>query len=739
MQRHTGRRSCVARNLYLSSNHLEPTMIFSRLLTRAIGMLALLAIAGVAAAQEPARRAEPQPLGDYVKEFGTMWTFDAPPIDYWKRTYAFTADSAWLERVRLSAVRIPGCSASLVSANGLVMTNHHCARACTAGASTPDSNYIETGFAAATAADEKKCSGMWADQLQTIQDVTDRVQKAATGRTTATQVARRDSAIAAIEQECTAPGFNCQVVSFYNGGRYSLYRYKRWTDVRLVMAPEGDIAFYGGDPDNFTYPRYDLDLTLLRIYENDQPLKPQHHLRWSAAGANDGELVFVVGNPGSTGRLLTMAQMEYLRDVQYPAQLAGYERQLAVYRELASRSPEYQRQLQNPIFSLENSFKAVTGYRSGLVDSAIMARKADFERDIRRRIQADPQLRSRYGTVFNNIANAQQELARIAVPLRWNSFGGGSTLLSQAGALVRIPRESGLPDSLRLPAYRGPALDRLRQQVQADTPIDTLAERMLLAGIFRAWKAELPANDPLLRAALAHGNGDPDAAAAHLVRTTTLTDVNARRALLEGGAPAVAASKDPLIVLARAIDPVNHRLSHRAMALETTISANIEKLGQALFAAYGTNLPPDATFTLRISDGVVKGFPYNGTLAPYKTTFYGLYERAAAFDDKPPFKLPKRWVDRKDRLDLAVPYNFVSTNDIIGGNSGSPVINRNGEVVGLIFDGNIESLPNRFIFTDDVARSVSVHSAGIIEALRKMYDGERIADELQGKGVASAP
>ena len=705
-------------------------MIPSRILARTVGALALLVAGSTASAQQRAPSSAPAQPAAYVKEFGTMWTFDAPPLAYWQRTYGFTADSAWLERVRMSAIRIPGCSASLVSDNGLVLTNHHCARACIASTSTPDSNYIETGFAAATASDEKKCTGMWADRLETIQDVTQRVQSATTGRTPAEQVARRDSAIARIQQECTAPGFNCQVVSFYYGGRYSLYRFRRWEDIRLVMAPEGQVAFFGGDPDNFTYPRYALDFTFFRIYENDQPLHPQHFLRWSEAGARDGDLVFVVGNPGSTGRLLTMAQLEYLRDVQYPAQLAGYERQLRIYREVASRSPEDARRLQNIIFSLENSLKAVTGYRSGLLDSSIMRTKRDFERDLRRRIQNDPRLRAQYGDVLDNIATAQQQLVRVAPQLRWHSFGGGSTLLNFAGAIVRIPRESQLPDSARLPQYRGPALDRLRQQVLTNVPIDTGTERALLTATFRAWQADLPANDSLLRVVLAYGDGNVDSAAARMVRNTTLSSAEARRALLEGGTPAITASKDPLIVLARRIDPVNRQLMRRATTAETTISANTERLGQALFAIYGTNLPPDATFTLRISDGVVRGYPYNGTIAPYKTTFYGLYERWASFDGRSPFDLPQRWRDRRDRLDMAVPYNFVSTNDIIGGNSGSPVISRNAEVVGLIFDGNIESLPNRFIFTDAVARSVSVHSAGIIESLRKMYDAGRIADEL---------
>lgn len=670
----------------------------------------------------------------FVKEFGTMWTFDAPPLEYWRATYNFTPDQAWLDNVRLSAVRIPGCSASLVSASGLVMTNHHCARACIASSSPADTNYNDVGFAARSPAEEKKCAGMFADQLQSIQDVTDRIRAAVTASAPARQVEQRTAEIARIEQECAQQtSLLCQVVTFYHGGMYSLYRYKRHSDVRFVMAPEGHIAFYGGDPDNFTYPRYDLDVTLLRIYDNDQPLRPANYLKWSAVGATEGELVFVIGNPGSTGRMLTLAQMEYLRDVQYPSQLAQYARLLQTYRALAARSAQAARQFENTIFSLENSTKAVTGYRRGLLDSAIMARKRTFENDFRARVSANPRLRAQYGTAWTEIERAQRELAGMAKNLQWQSFGGGSALLNLAGGIVRVPIMAALADSLRLAQYRGPGLDRIRQLVLATTPIDTAFERMALAATLAAWKEALPSNDAVLKAALGLGNGDPEAAAARIIMQTTLTDPSARRVLLEGGPAAVSRSTDPLIVIARQLEPVNRRLGLRALQLEAVISANAEKLGRAIFDVYGRSLPPDATFTLRISDGVVRGFPYNGTIAPYKTTFYGLYERAAAFDGRPPFHLPHRWAERRERLDLATPYNFVSTNDIIGGNSGSPVINRNGEVVGLIFDSNIDALPNRFIFTDEVARAVSVHARGIVEALRKMYDASWIADELEGR------
>ena len=669
----------------------------------------------------------------WVKEFGTMWTFDAPPLAYWKARYGFTPDQAWLDHVRLSSIRIPGCSASFVSAAGLVMTNHHCGRDCTAGASPRDSNYVETGFAAASPADEKKCANMFADQLQSITNVTDRVRKAVTATTAAKQVEQRNAEIDRIQKECAQPPTDvCEVVTFYQGGMYSLYKYHHWTDIRLVMAPEEGIAFYGGDPDNFTYPRYDLDLTLLRVYENGQPLSPRDYLKWSTNGATENDLVFVTGNPGSTGRLLTVAQMEYLRDVDYPARLAGYDRLLRIWHALAAASPDAARMYQNNIFSYENSKKAVTGYRAGLLDSAIMSRKRAFERDFRRRVEADPTLRAKYGTAWDEIARAEKEEASFAKNLQWQSFGGGSNLLNIAGGIVRLPSQAALPDSARLTQYRGQGLDRIRQQITS-VMVDTAFERRALAATFAAWKEALPATDPALVMALKAGGGDPDRAAAALVAKTTLVDPTARRALVEGGASAVAKSTDPLIALARTIEPVNRHLAERAAKLDAVISSNAEKIGQAIFAAYGTSLPPDATFTLRISDGLVEGYPMNGTVAPYKTTMFGLYDRANDFDNKPPFQLPDRWTKGRDRLDLSTPMDFVSTNDIIGGNSGSPVITRHAEVVGLIFAGNIESLPTRFIFTDEVARSVSVSSRAIVEALRKLYGGDRIADELTGR------
>ena len=710
-------------------------MLTSRTVLRALALASALVVSGEALAQSTTARqasATQLPPATYRPEFGTMWTFDAPPLDYWRRTYNFAPDQKWLDHVRLASVRLPNCSASFVSSRGLVMTNHHCGRDCTASSSPPDSNYIQTGFAAGTLADEKKCAGLYVDQLQSIQDVTTRVRGAITATTPAEQASQRTAIITQLQNECNQQTqLTCQVVTLYQGGMYSLYRYRRFNDIRLVMAPEGDIAFFGGDPDNFTYPRYDLDLTLLRVYENNQPYAPADYLKWSPAGAVENELVFVVGNPGSTGRLNTISQMEFLRDVGYPATLASYKRALAIYAELARTDTSAARRYQNDVFGVANSQKAVTGYRAGLLDTLSMAKKRAFERELRARIAADPKLQAQYGGAFDAITAAQRELATFSPQLRYQSFGGGSRLLAIAGQLVRIASESGKPDAARLAQYRGVAINNMTAQLSQPIPIDTAFERLAIAAQLRAAQGELAANDPFLRLALA--GRTPEAAAAALVRGTRVGDPAFRTSLLQGGAAAVAASTDPMIALARDIDPLNRSVTARANTLNAIIATNSEKIGQALFAAYGTALPPDATFTLRISDGVVKSFPSNGTIAPYKTTFYGLYERSAAFDDKEPFKLPKRWVDRKGNLDLSTPYNFVTTNDIIGGNSGSPVINRNAEVVGLVFDSNIEGVSNRFIFSTDIARTVSVHSRGITEALRKIYDGSRIADELQAR------
>jgi hypothetical protein len=673
----------------------------------------------------------------YRPEFGTMWTFDAPPVEYWTKTYGWTPDQAWLDNVRLSTLRIPGCSASFVSARGMVLTNHHCMRECIEEVSPKDTNYITEGFAAPSMADERKCEGMWADRLESIQDVTQRVSAAITSSSPDAAAEQRRTVIDQITKECSEQTkLTCQVVSLYQGGIYSLYRYRRFNDLRLAFAPEEDIAAFGGDPDNFVYPRWNLDASLLRIYENGKPYAPANYLRFSKAGPVENEVVFVTGNPGGTGRLLTLAQLEFLRDYGYPAQLRGYERGITAFRAVQNVDSTAMRRYQNNIFSLQNSQKAITGYRRGLLDSANLSQKRAFEAEFRARIAQDPKMSAEYGGIYDAIASAQRELASFNAQLRNRSFGlnpnfGGSRLLSMSGQIVRLPKESAASDKDRLAAYRGNGVTNIRAALLREQPIDTVYERIALAAQLRAAKAELGADDPFLAATL---NGrTPEEAAAALVSATHVGDVTFRKSLVEGGDAAVSASADPMIVLARKIDAMNRELLARSDKLTAIITANNEKLGRALYAVYGKTLPPDATFTLRISDGVVQGYPMNGTIAPFKTTFYGLYDRWESFDRKPPFALPKRWIDRRDRLNLSVPFDFVSTNDIIGGNSGSPIINRKAEVVGVVFDGNIENVANYSIFQSTTARTVSTHSSSIIESLIKMYDAKWIAEELSSR------
>jgi hypothetical protein len=420
--------------------------------------------------------------------------------------------------------------------------------------------------------------------------------------------------------------------------------------------------------------------------------------------------------------------MEYLRDVVYPARIDALETRLELLRSRSAESPEAARQYQTAILGAENSRKAYSGYLTGLRDASIMARKRAFETDFRARIEEDSALRARFGGAWDAIADAQLELATFATPARYYALDG-STLLEHASALVRVAHANASPGHEPLPGYDAGALDRMRQALMRDAELDPALERARLAAWLDAAARDLGPEDALVEALI--GDRTPEAAADALVRRSGLADPGVRRQLLEGGMPALRASSDPLIGAALALEPTAASYARRSAELEAIISANSELLGQAIYEAYGKALPPDATFTLRISDGVVAGFPMNGTIAPYKTVLYGLFGRAASFDGRIPFELPDRWAEARDRLAMDTPMNFVATADIIGGNSGSPVINRNGEVVGLVFDGNIQMLPNRFIFTDEVSRSVSVHSDAILEALRTVYDAAHVADELE--------
>jgi hypothetical protein len=688
----------------------------------AIGFIA----SAPAAAQAPAS-------GEYPGlETGKMWTFDVPPLEYWARRYSFRPSPEWLNHARLSAARIGGCTASFVSADGLVMTNNHCARGCVAAVSRQGEDLLGNGFYARNRSEERACPGGFVETLLEITDVTSEVAAAVPAGTPANRVADlRDPAIQGIQNRCrgTATDLNCQVVTMYRGGQYKLYKFRRYTDVRLVFAPEVSVAFWGGDADNFTYPRHDLDVTFYRAYGNGQPVRPEHFFRWSRNGSSENDLVFVVGNPGSTGRLNTLSVLEYLRDVQYPASLDAAARQVAVYQELGRISPERQAALRNQLFGIQNSQKATVGFQMGLTDPQMMGRKTAWERDFRSRVNANPELRRLYGAAWDNIARIRGQMRTVDVRRRYHAFGAYSTrLLGMAGNIVRHAAEMAKPDSARLMPFRDAMRTRMEQGLYSATPIDTVQEARLLAAYFTAMARELPATDPVRRQAL--GTRTPEEAARNMIQTSAILTGDQRRALVQGGASVIAASTDPFVALARVIDPLERAIALQWTAWATEESQNDELIARALLAVFGNSVAPDATFSLRITDGEVKRYPMNGTIAPAFTTFYGLYDRAYSFNLQEPWNLTPRWLAARSRLDLAIPFNAVSTNDIIGGNSGSPVINRDGEVVGLIFDGNMESSAMRFLFSEAVGRAVWVDSRALIEALRRVYDAEPLANEL---------
>ncbi len=673
--------------------------------------------------------------GSAVADEG-MWTFDNPPLQQLRERYGFTPTREWLDHIRLSSVRFSdGGSGSFVSPNGLVLTNHHVALTQLQKISTPQKDYVREGFYARTPAEELKCPDLALDVLVEMQDVTARVHAAVRpGMSPREAFEARRAEIARIERESReATGLHSEVVTLYHGAEYWLYRYKRHTDVRLVFAPEQQIAFFGGDPDNFTYPRYCLDFALFRVYENGRPIRSEHYLKWNSRGAAEGELVFVSGHPGRTSRLLTVAQLETLRDVTYPRTIRTLRHRLQVLRQYAAQGEEPARRAAELIFSLENALKAYVGEWNGLRDPALMARKQQEEQELRARLASRPEWQAEYGGAWEEIAAAEARYREQAVPLLYRSLRRSfSELVEHALTLVRYVVEVKKPDAERLDGFHEAQLEDVRFRLLSPAPIYPDLEEVLLAASLQESQQELGSNDPFIEAAL--GGRPPEVVARELVRGTRLVDPAFRKSLLEGGEEAVASSADPLIQWVRRVDPILRQMQRWFEENVASVRAAAgEKIGRARFAVFGKSAYPDATFTLRLSYGTVRGYPMNGTQAPPKTTFYGLFDRAYGFDQKPPYHLPPRLWARKGRLDLATPLNFVSTCDVVGGNSGSPVINRQGELVGLIFDGNIESLVGNFVYIEETNRAVAVHSAAIIEALRKLYDAARLADELEGK------
>jgi hypothetical protein len=672
-------------------------------------------------------------LSSAVAEEG-MWTLDNPPLKLLQERYGFTPTAEWLEHVHLSSVRFnDGGSGSFVSPRGLVLTNHHVALGQLQKVSTPQKDYVKDGFYARTAAEELKCPDLELNVLVSMEDVTARVQGAVKkGMSEEEALKARKAESAKIEKESLdATGLRSDVVSLYSGGEYWLYRYKKYTDIRLVFAPEQQIAFFGGDPDNFTYPRHDLDMALFRVYENGKPVESAHHLKWRAQGASDGELVFVSGHPGSTDRLTTMAGLETLRDHVLPATLKTLKRRLGVLKQYAELGPEQRRQATRMIFGIENSLKAFTGEYNGLLDKTLIAKKQNDESEFRARVAANPEWAKAYGPAWDAVAGAEKKFQEKVKPYRFRSLRRrGSQMAELALQIVQYVMEVKKPDGERLDDFHDSQLESLRFRLFSPAPFYPEMEKVLLANSLQESLDELGAEDPFVKAALA--GRSPAEVAKEIIAGSKLADPVLRKSLAEGGEAAVQASTDPLIVFARRIEPAVREMrkwyEDNIESVETTAG---EKTGKARFAVYGKSAYPDATFTLRLTYGSVKGYPMNGTQAPPQTTFYGLYDRAYSFGLKGPYELPARYLERKNALDLTTPLDFVSTCDIIGGNSGSPVINRNAELVGLIFDGNIESLVGAYVYDDATNRAVAVHSAAMIEVLRKLYDAGALADELQ--------
>lgn len=664
-----------------------------------------------------------------------MWLFNNPPLKQLKDHYNFTPTPQWLEHVQKSSVRFnSGGSGSFVSPHGLVMTNHHVGADALQKMSTPQKNYLKDGFYAQSPADEVKCLDLELNVLMSIEDVTDRVNAAVKKDLSPADAAMaRRNIIAEIQKESMdKTGLRSDVVTLYQGGAYHLYRFKKYTDVRLVFAPEQQIAFYGGDPDNFEYPRYDLDVCFFRAYENDKPAKIDHYLKWSKAGCKEGELTFVSGHPGRTNRLNTVAELEYLRDRQYPNLLARLARLEVLYNAYAERSDENARRARDDLFSVQNSRKARIGGLQGLMDPAIMARKKSQEKQLRAAVAADPKLKDAVGA-WDKIAKAVERQKEIAKEFNLLEGGQGfnSHLFGIARTLLRGGDERPKPNGERLSEFQETKRESMELQLFSEEPIFDDFEQLRLADSLMYLAEQLGYDNPLVQQVLA--GKSPQERATELILGSKLKDVAFRKKLWEGGKAAVDAANDPLIAVAKAIDPEARRLRK---IIESEVSEvkqqAYSQIAKAKFAVEGADNYPDATFTLRLAFGSVKGYDENGKHVPALTNFAGLYQRAKEHSNRPPFDLPPRWIERKDKLDLNTPYNFVSTADIIGGNSGSPVINRDGELVGIIFDGNLQSLVLDFVFTDDVARAVSVHSAGILEALRKVYDADKLANELTG-------
>jgi hypothetical protein len=665
-------------------------------------------------------------------DMGKMWTFEYAPAAYFTDAYGFQADQAWFDRARLAALRIPGCSAAFVSPNGLVVTNHHCARSAVVRVTRDGESLLDDGFNASSLEEERAIPRYYVDQLVSAQDVSDEVFGAmdqASGQSAREEAT--DQAVTRIQDRLRAEheggegSVRVEVTALYNGGRYSAYVYRRYTDVRLVAAAELQLGFFGGDPDNFTYPRYQLDFTFLRVYGSDgEPLNTEHFFNWSQEGVEEGDAVFIIGNPGPTNRLNTVAQLEFQRDVLVKAQKSYLATRLSVLREFydANRQEGEAMGLRNQMFGLSNSLKANTGRLDALGDPAILARKAKAEADFSARLAADPALTQEFGRLMEEIASIQDRKRDVAA--EYAAFAGFGNPSVESALILRSLTTLGYLEAQRMGAPPD-TLEAIRDRIGSIPDRPGELEEALLRERLQDFYRSLGPDHAITQTALE--GRSPEGGATSLLNRSVLGDADRTAEALAAG---TLDSSDPAVQLAQAILPVYGSFQRRYGTLTTQERSLAAHLGRARFAVYGADVPPDASRSPRITDGVVKPYEYNGTMAPVYTTFFGLYDHYFSYGKDSDWNLPQRWLPPAPDLDLTTPLNFISTADTYGGNSGSPAVTKELEIVGLNFDRNIEGLSRDFIYLPDRGRNIMVDVRAILEAMDKVYDGDRIVQEV---------
>ncbi|ABF41278.1 dipeptidyl-peptidase 7 [Candidatus Koribacter versatilis Ellin345] len=668
-----------------------------------------------------------------------MWLFTNPPTAAIQKKYGFAITQEWLDHLRLSSSRAPGGSSEFVSPDGLLMTNHHVAQSCIHDLSSGGKDYMKDGFYAATREQEPKCPGIEFLVLTDIKDVSEQIHSAVKARMASAESGKATrQAMSAAEKACSTEGFKCDVVTLYAGAMYHLYKYKKYTDVRLVFAPEFQMAFFGGDPDNFTFPRYDLDITFFRMYENGKPAHTENYLKFAKKGVKEGDLLFVSGHPGRTSRLLSIAELEYLRDVQYPWQIKNLTRRVNLLLAFSKEGAEQAREAEHDLFSFQNSQKALTGYNTFFANKEGWAKKQADEKQFRDYVKAHAEREKEFGDPWTEVNQAEGTQRGMFFDYQYVEMLAGlrGSLAADARFIVRAAQQRTLPNDQRLRGYTDSALATREQELFSDAPAYKDLNKAMLADSLADMQEQEPKNPSLLKVL---AGKSPKDRAAELIDGSKLDDAAYRKKLYDGGLKAVEESTDPLVVMMRSIEP-------QALALRQKFDDEVDpklrdggaKIAKVRFAIFGQTQPPDATFTLRLSYGPAKGYEENGKHIPWSTTMDGAYKHAADHGNKSPYELPKSWMDAKGKFDGNTPFDVVTTADIIGGNSGSPVVNTNGELVGIIFDGNIESLPLNFMYDDLQARAVHVDSRAILESLQKIYHADALYEEITGASGISA-